>query len=115
MSNAPEKVWVAVLRRRAEQMRKSAETARTPFIAEELGELAQIYDDAAIRAETQPPLPIAPHMRPDPRAEMIQYVQHRAHLYLVQSRTNLRQAEELKFLSGAFGAEAARLRPTSSG
>jgi hypothetical protein len=110
MATTPNGVWISLLQRRAEHLRQSAAAARTPYIAQELGELALIYADAATRAETQPPPPVAPHLRPDPRAELIQHLKHRGNQFLVRARTDPPRAEELKFLAGAFGAEAVRLR-----
>ena len=106
--------WLSLLQRRADYARKAAGEARTPAIAEELKELASLYDDTAGRVEEDAAR--APKdrriAREDSRNELVTYLQSRSHAFLSQARglVDLKRADELKHIAGIYGAEAARLK-----
>jgi hypothetical protein len=109
--------WLSLLQRRADYARRAASTAHTPGIAKAFEELAELYDGIAGRAEAQPERSA---MRPgisrsDAMSDLVKLLQSRSHQFLREARgmTDQKHAEELKFLAGAFGAEAARLKNDS--
>ena len=105
--------WLSLLQRRAEYARKAAANARSTAVAKEFGDLASLYDGIAGRADVATP-PEARQIgsRKDPKGELIKHLQGRAHQLLMEARTvtDRRRADDLKYLSGAYGAEAARLK-----
>lgn len=105
--------WLSLLQRRAEFARKSAGGARSPAVAKELNQLAQLYDAIAGRAEAA----MSPEARQiggrsDPKGDLIKHLQARANQLMMEARTvsDRKRADELKYLSGAYGAEAVRLK-----
>jgi hypothetical protein len=111
MESAGDFAWLSLLQRRADYARKSAAGARTPGIAKELGELAELYDGASGRAEAEAP---ANDRRAPPRDKdgLVQHLMSRSHELLGQARnlSDKNRADELKYLAGVYGAEAARLK-----
>jgi hypothetical protein len=108
--------WLSLLQRRADYTRKAATGARTPNLAKELGELAALYDDIAGRAEVEA-AQVSPAidrrtMRGNVKDELIRHLLSRSHDFLAKARTlgDKARAEELKYLAGVYGAEAARLK-----
>ena len=108
--------WLSLLQRRADYARKVASGARTPRIARELGELAALYDDIAGRAEVEAansaPATDRRSARGNAQDELIHHLLSRSHDFLAKARTlsDKARAEELKYLAGVYGAEAARLK-----
>jgi hypothetical protein len=106
--------WLSQLQKRADYARKSAQGARTHRIAQELAELASLYDGVAGRAETE----VARHAtdkRRAPRADkdgLICHLMSRSHELLGHARnlSDKKHADDLKYLAGVYGAEAARLK-----
>jgi hypothetical protein len=113
MESAGDFAWLSVLQRRAEYARKAAAGARSAAVAKEFEALAALYDGVAGRTDPLTP-PEARQIagRKDPRGELIKRLQSRAHELLMEARTvtDRRRSDDLKYLSGAFGAEAARLK-----
>jgi hypothetical protein len=114
METAGDFAWLSLLQRRADYARKSAAGARTPGIAKELGELgelAELYDGVSGRAEAEAP---ANDKRALPRDKdgLVQRLMSRSHELLAQARnlSEKNRADELKYLAGVYGAEAARLK-----
>jgi hypothetical protein len=106
MESGGEFQWMSLLQRRADFARKSAAGARTPNIAREFEELAAIYSEAMEARHTLPS---------DAKDEIVRYLYARANQFLgearsLTSRSDAARADELKFLAGAFGAEASRLK-----
>ena len=116
MDTSGDFAWLSLLQRRADYARKVASGARTPSIAKELSELASLYDDIAGRAEVEAANPNQAMDRRGTRGnaqdELIHYLQSRSHDFLAKARTlsDKARAEELKYLAGVYGAEAARLK-----
>lgn len=109
--------WLSLLQRRADYARKAAIGARTPNIAKELSELAALYDDVAGRAEVEAARPAAGGIdrrvpRGNTQDELVRHLLSRSHDFLAKARTlsDKGRAEELKYLAGVYGAEAARLK-----
>ena len=100
---AGEFAWMSVLQKRADFARKSAEKARSPDVAQEFEELAALYQEA-MDAHATPP--------EQARDDIIRHLQARSSQFLMEARNLVDQnrADKLKFLAGAFGAEAARLK-----
>lgn len=105
--------WLSLLQRRAEYARKAAAGARSAAVTKEFEDLAALYDGIAGRTDTA----TAPEARQiagrkDPRGELIKHLQSRAHLLMMEARTvtDRRRSDDLRYLSGAYGAEAARLK-----
>jgi hypothetical protein len=105
--------WLSLLQRRAEFARKSAAGARSAAVAKELNALAQLYDAIAGRADAA----VSPAARQigsknDPKGDLIKHLQARANQLLMEARTvtDRKRSDELKYLSGAYGAEAVRLK-----
>ena len=113
MEAAGDFAWLSVLQRRAEYARKAAAGARSAAVAKEFEELAALYDGIAGRADAATP-PEARQIgsRKDPKGGLIKHLQSRAHELMMEARTvtDRRKADDLKYLSGAYGAEAARLK-----
>jgi hypothetical protein len=106
--------WLSLLQKRADYARKSAAGARTPGIAKGLGELAALYDGIAGRAEadfekSSSDGSSAPR---DGRDILIQQLMSRSLELLSQARnpSDKKRADELKYLAGVYGAEAARIK-----
>jgi hypothetical protein len=109
--------WLSLLQRRADYARKAAIGARTPNIAKELSELAALYDDIAGRAEVESARPAVGGIdrrvaRGNVQDELVRHLLSRSHDFLAKARTltDKGRAEELKYLAGVYGAEAARLK-----
>jgi hypothetical protein len=109
--------WLSLLQRRADYARKAATGARTPNIAKELSELAALYDDIAGRAEVEAARPAVGGIdrrvaRGNAQDELVRHLLSRSHDFLAKARslTDKGRAEELKYLAGVYGAEAARLK-----
>ncbi len=106
--------WLSLLQRRADFVRKAAAGARSPGVAKEFEELAQLYDGIAGRAEAEAARQAGDKVawRADPKSTLIKHLLSRSHEFLSQARTvkDKARAEELKYLSGAYGAEAARIK-----
>jgi hypothetical protein len=105
--------WLSLLQRRAEYARKAAASARSEAVAKEFTELAALYDGIAGRAQAETP-PEAKQIgsREDSRIDLIKHLQLRAHRFMLDARgvSDRKRADELRYLSGAFGAEAVRLK-----
>jgi hypothetical protein len=95
--------WLSILQKRADFARKSAEKAHSPEIAHEFEELAALYQEAMDAQKTPPE---------QAKDDIIRYLQARSHEFLLDARglVDEGRADRLKYLAGAFGAEAARLR-----
>jgi hypothetical protein len=106
--------WLSQLQKRADYARKSAQGARTVGIAKALAELAALYDGVAGRAEVE----VGRHATDKKRAPpgdkdgLIRHLMSRSHELLVHARnlSDQKHADELKYLAGVYGAEAARLK-----
>jgi hypothetical protein len=112
--------WLSQLQRRADYARKSALGARTPAIARELAELAALYDSVAgrteVEAEREASRKGAALLRVDEgKDDLIRHLMSRAAGLLVEARnqSDEKRADELKYLAGVYGAEAARLKTNS--
>jgi hypothetical protein len=108
-------VWVSLLQRRVSLARRSALAAPTPHIAKELAELAALYEGVAGRAEAEAEHHVTaiPRMLPgDCKSDLVRVLMSRSNK-LIEQANNLsdpRRADELKYLAGVYGAEAARLK-----
>ncbi|HUH83941.1 MAG TPA: hypothetical protein VLX85_04995 [Stellaceae bacterium] len=105
--------WLSLLQRRAEYARKAAAGARSAAVAHEFEALALLYDGIAGRVDTATPAEARQIAgRKDPRGELIKHLQSRAHELMMEARTatDRQRADDLKYLVGAYGAEAARLK-----
>jgi hypothetical protein len=88
--------------------RRSALAAPTPHIANELAELAALYEGVACRAEAE-----AEHqMKAIGKSDLVRDLMSRSNKLLEQAKnlSDPRRADELKYLAGVYGAEAARLK-----
>jgi hypothetical protein len=113
MDTSGDFAWLSLLQRRADYARKVASGARTPSIAKELSELAALYDDIAGRAEVDAASAADRRgTRGNAQDELIHHLLSRSHDFLAKARTlsDKARAEELKYLAGVYGAEAARLK-----
>jgi hypothetical protein len=102
--------WVSMLQRRADYARKAAASARSPNVAHEFEELAALYQEA-MEAQHTPPA--------EARDEIVRHLHLRANNFLTEARrltakSEAKRADDLKFLAGAFGAEASRLKNDAS-
>lgn len=104
--------WMSLLQRRADYARKAAGSARTPDIAKEFEELAALYDQLM---EGQIPTGVKSFSPTDPKGGLIRHLQARASQLMMDARatTDKRRADDLHYLSGVFGAEAARFKNDS--
>jgi hypothetical protein len=107
--------WLSLLQRRAEYARKSAASARSTAVAKEFEELALLYDGIAGREQAKDrPAPGARSAiaRGDPKSELIKHLQSRSHQLMMDARTvtDRKRADDLKYLAGAYGAEAVRVK-----
>jgi hypothetical protein len=102
-------VWMSLLQRRADYARKTAASARTPGITKEFEELAVLYETLM---EGQTPPGTKTFGQADPKSGLIQHLQSRASQLLMDARgvTDKARADELHYLAGVFGAEAARIK-----
>ena len=105
--------WLSLLQRRAEYARKAAASARSEAVAKEFAELAALYDGIAGRTQAETPSEakqIGKHE--DAKTDLIKHLQARAHRFMLEARgvNDRKRADDLKYLSGAFGAEAVRLK-----
>ena len=113
MGSDSEFAWLSLLQRRAEFARKSAASARSDAVAKEFNALAALYDAIAGRADASAsPEARVIGSRHDPKGDLIKHLQSRASELMMQARTvtDRKKADDLKYLSGAYGAEAARLK-----
>jgi hypothetical protein len=103
--------WLSLVQRRADYVRKSVTKARSPGVAKEFEDLAALYDDV-LEGQGRLPARVRGISRTDPKSDLIRYLQARASQFLMDARnlSDPARADELKFLAGAFGAEAARLK-----
>jgi hypothetical protein len=101
--------WMSLLQRRADYARKTATSARTPGIAKEFEELAALYDTLM---EGGVPAGATTFGEADPKTGLIRHLQARASRFLMDARaiSDKIRADELRYLAGVFGAEAARLK-----
>ncbi|MGO8920043.1 MAG: hypothetical protein ACLQJR_29435 [Stellaceae bacterium] len=101
--------WMSLLQRRADYARKTAASARTPAIAKEFEELAALYDTLM---EGQTPAGAKSITPTDPKGGLIRHLQARAVQFLMDARgiSDKARADDLRYLGGVFGAEAARLK-----
>jgi hypothetical protein len=101
--------WVSLLQRRADYARKSAESARTPEIANEFEQLAALYL-ALMNGEV--PGNAKAIARGEPKSGLIQYLQTRGHQLLMDARSiaDKKRADDIRYLAGVYGAEASRLK-----
>jgi len=101
--------WISLLQRRADYARKTAASAPRPAVAKELEELAALYDALM---EGKIPAGAKSITSVDPKGGLIRHLQARANQYLMDARTisNKACADDLRYLAGVFGAEAARLK-----
>jgi hypothetical protein len=106
--------WLSLLQKRADYARKSAQGARTDHIAQELSALASLYDGVAGRAnaEVQRLATDKGRAPPSDKDGLIRHLMSRSHELLGQARNlnDKKYADELKYLAGVYGAEAARLK-----
>ncbi len=106
--------WLSQLQKRADYARKSAQGARTDRIAQELAELAALYDGVAGRAEAELDRVATDKKRapPSDKDGLIRHLMSRSHELLGKARnlSDKKLADELKYLAGVYGAEAARLK-----
>jgi hypothetical protein len=106
--------WHSQLQKRADYARKSAQGARTDRIAQELAELAALYDGVAGGAEAAVERFATDTRRapPSDKDGLIRHLMSRSHELLGQARnlSDKTHADELKYLAGVYGAEAARLK-----
>lgn len=113
MDSAGDFAWQSLLQKRADYARKSAASATTPGVAKELGELAALYDGIAGRAEANVRQGANDRRAPnDGKDNLIQQLMSRSHELLGQARnlSDKKRADELKYLAGVYGAEAARIK-----
>ncbi|HXY98541.1 MAG TPA: hypothetical protein VEI03_00985 [Stellaceae bacterium] len=100
--------WMSLLQRRADYARKTAASARTPGIAKEFEDLTALYEKLM-----EGRVPAAPAFTSgDPKSGLIRHLQARASQFLMDARSiaDKARADELRYLAGVFGAEAARLK-----
>lgn len=100
--------WVSLLQKRADYARKSAASARTPEIAKEFEDLAGLYETLM---EGQ--IPGSKYfIQVDPKIGLLRHLQARANQLLGDARTlaDRGRADDLRYLAGVYGAEAARLK-----
>ncbi len=103
--------WMSLLQRRADYARRTAASARTPSIAKEFEELVALYDTLM-----EGLIPGAKSFaQGDPKSGLIRYLQARASQFLMDARTigDKTRADELRYLAGVMGAEAARFKNDS--
>jgi hypothetical protein len=108
-------VWLSLLQRRAALARRSALAAPTPNIAKELAELAALYEGFACRAEAEAEhqvKAIGQVLPSDGKSDPVRDLMSRSNKLLEQAKnvSDPRRADELKYLAGVYGAEAARLK-----
>ncbi len=105
---------MSLLQKRADYARRAAAGARSEKVAKEFEELAQLYDGIAGRAEAEAARQSGDKAawRADPKSTLIKHLLARSHDFLSQARAvkDKVRADELKYLSGAYGAEAARIK-----
>ncbi len=101
--------WISLLQRRADYARKSVSSARTPEIAKEFEELAALYE-ALMEGEV--PATAKAIARAEPKTGLIQHLQARGNQLLMDARgvVDKKRADDLRYLAGVYGAEAARLK-----
>jgi hypothetical protein len=101
--------WISLLQRRADYARKSVAAARTPEIAKEFEDLAELYE-ALMEGEV--PATAKAIARAEPKTGLIQHLQARGNQLLMDARaiTDKKRADDLRYLAGVYGAEAARLK-----
>jgi len=100
--------WLSLLQHRASLARRSASAAPTPHIAKELAELAALYEGIGCRAEAE-----ADHqLTAIGKSDLVRELMSRSNKLLEQANnlSDPRRADELKYLAGVYGAEAARLK-----
>jgi hypothetical protein len=115
MQPAVDFAWLSLVQRRADYARNAVKNARSPAIAKEFEELAAVYDGILGRAEAEARVAQGAKnsiSRSDPRSDLIRYLNGRSHQFLMDARSakDRKRSDDLKFLAGAFGAEAARLK-----
>lgn len=101
--------WLSLLQRRADYARKVAAAARSPAVAKEFEDLATLYDGLM---EGRPPAGANSFAQSDPKHSLIRHLQARASQLLMDARSiaDKTRADDLKYLAGVFGAEAARVK-----
>jgi putative protein kinase ArgK-like GTPase of G3E family len=103
----------SLLQKRVEFARKSAASARSETVAKEFEGMADLYEEVLGRAGASAAAPAKPSVsRSDPKSDLVRILQSRAAEFLTKARTvtDKLRADELKYLAGAYGAEAARLK-----
>jgi len=101
--------WMSLLQRRADYARKTAASARTPEIGKQFEELAALYESLM---EGQVPLGVKAFAKGDPKSNLIRHLQSRASQLMLEARatTDKKRADDLHYIAGVFGAEAARFK-----
>lgn len=109
MEDGVDFAWMSLLQRRADYARKAAASARTQEIAKEFEELAALYE-ALMEGEV--PASAKAIARSEPKSGLIQHLQARASQLLMDARAiaDKKRADDLRYLGGVYGAEAARLK-----
>ena len=96
--------WISLLQRRADYVRKAAAGAKSADVTKEYEELASLYEDVMERA-------MKPGNTSEARNELVRYLQMRSAQFLRDSHGDPgKRGDDLKYLAGIFGAEAARLK-----
>jgi hypothetical protein len=100
---------MSLLQRRADYARKSASSARTPAIAKEFEELAGLYESLM---EGEVPANAKAIARAELKVGLIRHLQARSSQLLMDARgmTDQKRADDMRYLAGVYGAEAARLK-----
>jgi hypothetical protein len=100
---------MSLLQRRADYARKSVSTARTPEIAKEFEQLAALYETLM---EGEVPATAKAIARAEIKTGLIQHLQTRSGQLLMDARgiADPKRADDLRYLAGVYGAEAARLK-----
>jgi hypothetical protein len=109
MEDGVDFAMMSLLQRRADYARKSATSARTPEIAKEFEELAGLYE-ALMEGEV--PASAKAIARAELKSGLIQHLQARSGQLLMDARgtSDKKRADDLRYLAGVYGAEAARLK-----
>lgn len=101
--------WMSLLQRHADYARKAVAAARSPEIAKEFEELAALYE-ALMEGEV--PGTAKAIARSEPKDGLIRHLQARASQLLMDARSiaDKKRADDLRYIAGVYGAEAARLK-----
>lgn len=101
--------WMSLLQKRTDYVRKMVTTARTPEIAKEFEELAELYQTLM---DGQTPMLAKYFLQMEPKIALLHHLQARASQLLADAReiADKGWADDLRYLAGVYGAEAARFK-----